>query len=69
MLDYEIIWSVTLIGAALMSFALTPWGSPIIADSAHQQGISIQVVDDVEEFMEKIKEKNPLLRSLYLRFE
>ena len=50
-----------------MSFALAPKGAPIIGE--YRVDESIRGVKEVVEVMKKLKEKNPDLDSIILRFE
>ena len=51
-----------------MSFAVAPTGSPLIIEGHGEDGY-LRGVEHVDDFMRKIKEMNPGLRSMYLRFE
>jgi len=65
-LDDMVRWYETPTGVGLMSFAVAPEGAPLIGETRDEDSFS--GVEEVELFMRRIKEKNPNLRSLYLRF-
>ena len=66
-LDDVMRWFEAPVGVGLMSFAVAPTGSPLIIEDRGGDD-SLHGVEHVEEFMRKIKEMNPGLRSMYLRF-
>jgi len=68
-LDNRVIpWYETGVDFGYMSFAVAPTGSPLIIEGHGEEG-SLDGVEEVDVFMRKIKEKNPGLRGMYLRFE
>jgi hypothetical protein len=67
LLDDVLIWSESPTNTGLASFAFVPYYD---SDSVDKQfAENLWNFDLVEDFMKKMKEKNPMLRSMYLRFE
>jgi len=66
--DKVVQWHEAGVDFGYMSFAVAPAGSPLIIERHREDG-SLHDVEEVDDFMKKIKKKNPGLRSMYLRFE
>lgn len=67
LIDDVIKWREEPIPLGLMSYAVAPRGTPIICENREED--VLRGIEDVDEFMKKIKEQNPDLKSLYLRFK
>lgn len=66
-LDGVMKWYENPVSYGLMSFVVAPRGAHVIGETREEDG-TIKGVENIDEFMKEMKEKNPTLRSMFLRF-